>query len=224
MICQKTVYANEAVTTSDGQYHKLCFRCEEPGCGLALNLKTFNAVGNKIWCGKHTPRDKPTSTTVEGRMDLTNAKVAHGLKDQTVNPQVANVEHKNLQVLDMHHSNAINAHNLKDQTINPQVRAGHEKNAQVLDMHHANATKSPRAAPLNHQIYNVEHTNSQVLDVSQQNAMNAPKAFNTVNEQIKSGNEKNAQVLDISHSNALNAPKVFNPVNEQIRGESTADN
>jgi hypothetical protein len=33
--------------------------------------------------------------------------VAHGLKDQTVNPQVANVEHKNLQVLDMHHNNAI---------------------------------------------------------------------------------------------------------------------
>lgn len=86
--------------------------------------------------------------------------VAHGLKDQTVNPQVANVEHKNLQVLDMHHNNAISksydyfkcrkghlraifrvsaARGFKDQTINPQIKAGHEKNAQVLDMHHNNA-------------------------------------------------------------------------------------
>lgn len=47
---------------------------QEPGCGLKLTLKTANNILDKVFCAKHTPKDKPTATTVDGNMALANAK------------------------------------------------------------------------------------------------------------------------------------------------------
>jgi len=67
-LCGKTVYPIEAVSSSDRTWHKGCFKCEAEGCQITLTLKTFNPVGGKIFCSKHTSKSKPTSVTVEGSM------------------------------------------------------------------------------------------------------------------------------------------------------------
>lgn len=96
-VCTKTVYPMEAIAFKDLTYHKLCFKCmllwfklnvtlgsklkknynfllSGQECGFKLNLKTANGVGENLYCAKHTPVNKPTATTVDGSLSLSNAK------------------------------------------------------------------------------------------------------------------------------------------------------
>jgi len=59
--CNKTVYQTEKVEAAGKWYHKGCFKCADPSCGIQLNLKTFKVVNNDIWCEKHLPKPKATS-------------------------------------------------------------------------------------------------------------------------------------------------------------------
>jgi len=61
--CGKTVYPIEVVKAADLVWHKGCFKCQEEGCELTLNLKTFKASGGKVYCTKHVPKQAPTSIT-----------------------------------------------------------------------------------------------------------------------------------------------------------------
>jgi len=65
-LCGKTVYPIEALSSGERTWHKGCFKCEAESCGITLTLKTFTPVGNKIFCSKHVPKEKPTSITVDG--------------------------------------------------------------------------------------------------------------------------------------------------------------
>jgi len=64
--CGKTVYRAEALLAMNVTWHKGCFRCQQEGCGITLNLKTFRGAGGKIYCAKHIPTYKATSTTTLG--------------------------------------------------------------------------------------------------------------------------------------------------------------
>jgi len=66
--CGKTVYPIEAVAAMDQVWHKGCFKCQGEGCGLTLNLKTFTGVEGKVYCKQHTPKLKPTQTTLQGSL------------------------------------------------------------------------------------------------------------------------------------------------------------
>jgi Ca2+-binding EF-hand superfamily protein len=72
-VCGKTVYAIEAIQAMDTIFHKGCFRCQEDGCGLVLNLKTFKGNQGKIYCTKHAPSHKPTQLPVSGSLAMSNA-------------------------------------------------------------------------------------------------------------------------------------------------------
>jgi hypothetical protein len=69
-VCSKSVYATEGLNVGHSLYHKGCFRCEEPGCGLALTIKNFKSLEGKIWCEKHVPKAKATAVGVEGNLVL----------------------------------------------------------------------------------------------------------------------------------------------------------
>jgi len=71
--CGKTVYPIEMINAVDLNWHKGCFKCQEEGCDVTLNLKSFKAVAGKIFCAKHVPKDKPTSVPISGRLDTMNA-------------------------------------------------------------------------------------------------------------------------------------------------------
>mmetsp|Transcript_24578 Transcript_24578/g.52935 ORF Transcript_24578/g.52935 Transcript_24578/m.52935 type:complete len:208 (-) Transcript_24578:65-688(-) len=199
LVCTKTVYPMEAIRYKDNAYHKLCFKCQEPGCGLKLTLKTANNILDKVFCAKHTPKDKPTATTVDGNMALANAKNA---------PKVAVV------------SNEKRGDNMEKPagfTVEGSLEMSRakeaHKNAQAL------VSNEQRAAPGGDK-------NCQVADMATINAKNAPKV-GTVNEQVRAGaGERNAQVADLSTTNAMNAPK-NSTINEQVRpgaGERNAQN
>jgi len=79
-VCGKSVYSLEELKTNDQLYHKNCFKCSEEGCGLVLNLKTFKAVGSKVFCTKHAPVNKPTQTTISGNMSTLHATSAPKLQ------------------------------------------------------------------------------------------------------------------------------------------------
>merc|ERR1719282_1090667 len=176
-VCTKTVYPMEAINFKDVAYHKLCFKCQE--CGFKLNLKTANGVGENLYCAKHTPVNKPTATTVDGSLSLSNAKNA---------PKVAVV------------SNEKRGDSMEKPagfTVDGSLEMTRAKQA------HANAkalvSNEQRAAP------GCER-NAQVADVATSNAINAPKV-STVNEQVRAGaGERNAQVADVATSNAIKAP------------------
>ncbi|KAJ3150492.1 hypothetical protein HDU86_006369 [Geranomyces michiganensis] len=72
--CEKTVYATEKVEAAGKQYHKGCFKCSDPNCNIQLNLKTFQAQNNQIWCGKHVP--VPKATAVADSVNILHAKHA----------------------------------------------------------------------------------------------------------------------------------------------------
>ncbi|KAJ3047929.1 hypothetical protein HK097_011033 [Rhizophlyctis rosea] len=80
--CTKTVYPTEKVEAAGKWYHKGCFKCADPQCGITLNLKTFKVENNQIWCEKHLP--KPKHTAVADSVSIVHAmhapkKVAEGL-------------------------------------------------------------------------------------------------------------------------------------------------
>ncbi|KAJ3195519.1 hypothetical protein HK101_011883 [Irineochytrium annulatum] len=56
--CCKTVYQTEKVEAASKWYHKGCFKCEDPTCGITLSLKTFQAHSGQVWCDKHVPKHK----------------------------------------------------------------------------------------------------------------------------------------------------------------------
>jgi len=78
--CGKTVYPIEEIRAMDQTFHKGCFRCQEEGCGILLNLKTFKGSGGKIYCVKHTPTVKPTAVPVSGNLATLNAANAPKLQ------------------------------------------------------------------------------------------------------------------------------------------------
>jgi Ca2+-binding EF-hand superfamily protein len=59
--CSKTVYPVETINALNTVWHKGCFKCQEDGCGITLNLKTFKGSNGKIFCSKHVPAYKATS-------------------------------------------------------------------------------------------------------------------------------------------------------------------
>eukprot|EP01118_Nematostelium_gracile_P013611 TRINITY_DN5164_c0_g1_i2.p1 TRINITY_DN5164_c0_g1~~TRINITY_DN5164_c0_g1_i2.p1 ORF type:complete len:251 (+),score=78.43 TRINITY_DN5164_c0_g1_i2:146-898(+) len=71
--CGKTVYPLEAIASNENTWHKGCFKCQAEGCGTGLTLKTFTAVAGKVYCPKHTPKDKPTAVPVDGNIVTKNA-------------------------------------------------------------------------------------------------------------------------------------------------------
>jgi len=83
------VYPIEEVKALEQSYHKGCFKCTEPGCGVTLNLKTFKSANNKVFCAKHVPQAKPTQLTVDGSLAAMNAvnapktSKAQGIKKDT---------------------------------------------------------------------------------------------------------------------------------------------
>jgi len=85
-LCGKTVYPIEALSSGERTWHKGCFKCEAEGCGITLTLKTFTPVGNKIYCSKHVPKEKPTSVAVGGtivsksQMAVPKLNTAQGIK------------------------------------------------------------------------------------------------------------------------------------------------
>merc|ERR1712137_1136114 len=162
VVCSKTAYPLETVRYQENAYHKLCFRCQEEGCGTSLTLKGANGVGSKDFCNKHKPVDKPTATTVEGSMSLSNAKAAHANAQTLVSNEqrAAPGCDKNLQVADMATTNAKNAP--KVATVNDQVRAGAgERNAQVADLTTSNAQNAPKNSTVNDQIRGGGERNAQ---------------------------------------------------------------
>ncbi|KAI8588271.1 hypothetical protein BDZ88DRAFT_422540 [Geranomyces variabilis] len=72
--CEKTVYATEKIEAAGKHYHKGCFKCSDPKCNIQLNLKTFQAQNNQIWCGKHVP--VPKATAVADSVSVLHAKHA----------------------------------------------------------------------------------------------------------------------------------------------------
>jgi len=58
--CGKTVYPAEALQAMNVVWHKGCFKCQQEGCGITLNLKTFKGHEGKIYCSKHVPTYKAT--------------------------------------------------------------------------------------------------------------------------------------------------------------------
>jgi len=82
--CGKTVYPIESISAANRTFHKGCFKCESSeGCTLLLNLNTYTIVQGKIFCKKHIPKEKHTSTPVDGSIHMQNAKSA---------PKVAKVQ------------------------------------------------------------------------------------------------------------------------------------
>jgi len=78
--CGKTVYPIEEIRAMEQTFHKGCFRCQEEGCGILLNLKTFKGTSGKIYCSKHVPSSKPTQTPVSGSLATLNATSAPKLQ------------------------------------------------------------------------------------------------------------------------------------------------
>jgi len=64
--CGKTVYKAEALLAMNVSWHKGCFKCQESGCGITLNLKNFKGSGGKVYCSKHVPMPKATAQTGGG--------------------------------------------------------------------------------------------------------------------------------------------------------------
>jgi len=60
--CGKTVYPVEKIEAMGVVWHKGCFKCQEQGCGITLNLNTFKGHDGKIYCAKHTPSYKAATT------------------------------------------------------------------------------------------------------------------------------------------------------------------
>ncbi|KAI8823611.1 uncharacterized protein EV422DRAFT_362245 [Fimicolochytrium jonesii] len=85
--CEKAVYPTEKIEAASKWYHKGCFKCSDPNCNIQLNLKTFKAVNDQIWCQKHTPQ--PKATSVADSVSVLHAmhapkKTAEGLHKTTV--------------------------------------------------------------------------------------------------------------------------------------------
>jgi len=81
--CGKTVYPLEALTAKDGTWHKLCFKCEEPGCSIVLSLTTFQLKNEKIYCKNHVPRDQATQVAdmrTASAMAAPKLRMAQGVK------------------------------------------------------------------------------------------------------------------------------------------------
>lgn len=63
ILCQKPVYAVEAVKVNEAVWHKGCFRCKE--CNVKLTLQNYKKVDKKstdIYCHKCVPVHRPTIT------------------------------------------------------------------------------------------------------------------------------------------------------------------
>eukprot|EP01135_Chromosphaera_perkinsii_P001216 Nk52_evm15s162 gene=Nk52_evmTU15s162 len=72
--CDKTVYSAEALDAASRTFHKACFKCHEPKCGMKLTLSNFKAHKGVIYCVKHEP--KFTHTQVADTVEMKNIKNA----------------------------------------------------------------------------------------------------------------------------------------------------
>lgn len=222
--CGKTVYPLEAISDQGKTWHKFCFKCQgvegDAACGLKLTLKTYTGVGGKIFCPKHTPKDKPTSVTVDGSLSLSNAKNAPKVDTYNKEKRGDNMERPAQVTVEdsLHMSHAKKSHEQARTLVSNEQRAkGMERNAQVLDYAHTSAKAAPKVATVNDQVRGPDAgaRNAQVADYKMSAAMNAPKV-DTVNQQVRRTEHTNAQVLDMAHESARNAPKNAT-VNDQIR-------
>jgi len=176
-VCGKTVYPLESIAVGEKFYHKLCFKCEEPNCGIKLELKTATIINNKVLCSKHVPKDKPTQVPVDMSMHLSNALNAP--KVGVVNDQVREIgtDRKGTGALSMAQQNAMEAP--KVGVVNDQVReiGTDRKGTGALSMAQQNAMEVPKVGVVNEQVREIgtDRKGTGALSMAQQNALDAPK-------------------------------------------------
>lgn len=52
-VCSRSVYSEEQQSGVDFPLHTTCFKCQMPGCSVHLNIATYKAANNKIYCPTH---------------------------------------------------------------------------------------------------------------------------------------------------------------------------
>ncbi|KAJ3044545.1 hypothetical protein HDV00_001974 [Rhizophlyctis rosea] len=124
--CAKTVYPTEKIEAAGKWYHKGCFKCSDPACGITLNLKTFKVVNEAIWCDKHAP--KPKATAIADSVSIVHAmhapkKVAEGL--QKVQVGTGETPTYGLDTVSAQH--ALNAPKIKAENIGNVQKGGANK-------------------------------------------------------------------------------------------------
>jgi len=80
--CGKTVYPMELIKAVEKSWHKGCFRCRAEDCGNILHLHSFGSFAGNVFCKKHVPKGKPTSTAVSGNLLTKAAATAPKLNTQ----------------------------------------------------------------------------------------------------------------------------------------------
>lgn len=224
-VCTKTVYPLEAVVVQEKTFHKICFKCQDPECGISLTLKTAqpHAATGKVYCAKHYPKIAPTS--VVSSVELDRAKNAPKL--DTVNQQKRGDGMENPTVTNdsLSVQNAKNAPKLA--TVNQQKRGDSMENPTVtnesMSIQNAKSAHANSQKLHNDQVRNVDVPTS-VIDYQLQNAINAPKLA-TVNEQKRGDSMESPTVTNDSMSiqNAKGAHAIAQKLhNDQVRGTGDA--
>jgi len=221
-ICTKSVYPLEAVVVHEKTYHKLCFKCQDPECGIKLDLKTAqpHAATNKVYCAKHYPKIAPTS--VASSVELDRAKNAPKLA--TVNQQKRGDSMENPTVTNdsMSIQNVKNAPKLA--TVNQQKRGDSMENPTVttdsMSIQNAKSAHANAQKLHNDQVRGTGDVPTATIDYTLDKALNAPK-LNTVNEQKRGDSMESPTVTNDSMSiqNAKAAHQVAQKLhNDQVRG------
>jgi len=220
-VCTKTVYPLESLVAADKTYHKMCFKCQEPDCGIQLNLKTAqpHVATSRIYCAKHYPTAKATSVT--SSVELDRAKNVPKVANVNNQKRGDNMENPNFGHDSLGIQNATNAP--KVALVNQQKRGDNMENPSVgLDsMAVQNAANAPKVALVNEQKRgdNMESNNVGLDSMSVQNAKTAHANAQTLVNEQKRGESVPTSSVSLTMENALKAPKVNN-VNDQVR---TAD-
>lgn len=211
-VCTKSVYPLEAVVVQEKTYHKICFKCQDPECGITLTLKTAqsHAATGKVYCAKHYPKEKATAVT--SSVELDRAKNAPKLAtvnqqkrgDGMENPTVSN---DSLQI-----QNAKNAPKLA--TVNQQKRGDGMENPNVttesMQIQNAKTAHSNAQKLHNDNLRGTGDVPTSVIGYELENQINAPKLA-TVNQQKRGDSMESPTVTHdamhiqnakIAHSNA----------------------
>jgi len=65
-VCSKQVFQAEKLVVEEKNkkktYHKACFKCSEPECGIQLDLRTFGTYEDKAYCLVHSKEKNKSNT------------------------------------------------------------------------------------------------------------------------------------------------------------------